>query len=151
MKLSTSTLIAIAVLGLGAEAASAAPITPASIFANSPPALKLVMIGLLGSCAAAVVVGGLKLASGPRLAGGSAFLSALRFGGPLAGLMGAAWNALMMSMGLANSHAAPTAQLLAPGLAEGAMLLVLGFLTGAIAVIMNWAVEARIDREVLKT
>jgi hypothetical protein len=38
---------------------------------------------------------------------------------------------------------------LAPGLAEVALLLGLGFVTGAVALAFNWAVEARIDRQVL--
>ncbi len=142
----TAILLASAAVALAAEPA----LTPALVFQHAAPAPKLIILGLLGSTLAAVVVCILKLASGRRLSGGSAFLSGLRVGGPLAGLMGAAWGAFNMCLGLANSPVDVPLNVIARGLAEAALLVVLGLLAGAVAVIANWAVEARIDRAVLK-
>ncbi len=128
----------------------AAPYTMAAVFQNAAPVPKLIMVGLLGATLAAVIICVLKLASGPRLSGGSAYLSGLRVGGPLAGLLGAAHAGFNMSLGLANAPATPPMNVLARGFAEVVLLIALGLLAGAVAVITNWAVEARIDRAVLR-
>ncbi len=60
----------------------AAPYTMAAVFQNAAPVPKLIMVGLLGATLAAIIVCVLKLASGPRLSGGSAYLSGRRRGGP---------------------------------------------------------------------
>ena len=111
---------------------------------------KLIMLSLLVAMLAALIVCAMKLASGPRLSGGSAFLSGLRLGGPVMGGLGAAWAGLGMAIGLANMAGAVPLIVLARGYAEVLLLLVLGFLAGAVAVIANWAVDSRIDRSVLK-
>lgn len=111
--------------------------------------MKLIILGLIVATLAALLVCSLKLLSGTRLSGGSAFLSGLRLGGPLAGLLGAAYGGLNMSIGLANVHTPPVS-VLAHGAAEIMLLVVLGLLSGAVAVFTHWAVEARIDRAVLR-
>jgi hypothetical protein len=140
--------IAIAAAVLPA-AAAAAPLNGVGVFVDATLLVKMVILGLVVSTAAAVVVCAIKLASGPRLSGGSAFLSGLRLGGPLAGLLGAAYTGLNMAIALANAPAPPPANVLAPGAAEVLMLILLGLVAGSVAVIANWAVEARIDRTVL--
>jgi hypothetical protein len=125
------------------------PLSLASVFVHAAPVNQVTVVLLLAASLAAVIVGGRKLAAGPHRAGGSAFLSALRFGGPLAGLAGAAWTATRAWLGIANVAAAPTLHILAPALAEGTMLLAAGLLAGAVAIAANWAVEARLDRAVL--
>ena len=129
--------------------AGATGLEPTDIFANAAPLQKLIMLGLLGATVACVIVGVRKLASGPGLAGGSAFISGLRLGGPIAGVLGGAYAALQMSLGIANVPYTPTLKVLAPGFAEAAAIVALGFLAGAIAVGLNWSIEARIDRQVL--
>jgi hypothetical protein len=129
--------------------AFAAPLTPVVVFLNAAPVVKVIILGLVLATLAAVVVCGVKMASGPRLSGGSAYLSGLRVGGPMAGLVGAAWGGLNMTLGLANVAAPPPLSILAHGLAEVMMLILLGLISGAVAVMANWAVEARIDRAVL--
>jgi biopolymer transport protein ExbB/TolQ len=109
--------------------------------------MKLVMIVLVAAIFGALAVCVRKLMSGQALSGGSTFLSALRLGGPLLGLLGGAYNGLMMFMGLARGP--QPFEVLAPGLAEIALLILLGLLSGVVAVICHWAVEARIDRTVL--
>ncbi len=126
-------------------------LSPLTVFFDADPVIKLVMLLLTAASLAAVVVSLLKLLSRRRLAGGSAFLSSLRLGGPLVGLLGATYVGLMMFLGIAAAERGSIdLQVLSPGLAEVVLLLLLGFLAGTVAVIANWAVEARIDRTVLK-
>ena len=126
-------------------------ITPAVVFADAAPPMKLIMALLLVAALAAIVVTVLKVLSGPRLTGGSSYLQALRLGGPLIGLLGAAYNGLMINIGIANSANPPPYAVLAPGVAEAAFIFVLGLIAGVVAVICNWIIEARIDRVVLRS
>ena len=128
----------------------AAPLTLGGVFADAAVTMKLIMVLLLVATVAAVVVGAIKLRGGNALNGGSAFLSALRLGGPLLGLLGASYVALQMLLGVANSPEPVPARVLAPGYAELVLLIGLGLLAGAVAVVFHWAVEARIDRQVLR-
>jgi len=141
-------VLAAAALALPAVA-SANPLTPAGVFQDAALPVKLIAFGLAASTLAAIVIGAMKVASGSRLAGGSAFLSGLRLGGPLAGLVGAAYGGLLMALALANAATPVPAPMLARGVAEAMMLVLFGLVSGAVAVIANWAVEARIDRAVL--
>jgi hypothetical protein len=149
---SISHAVLLSVLAASAPAialARPAVLTPGAIFAEAAPSMKIVMVALILTLIGAIVVTVRKLGSGPHLSGGSTYLSALRLGAPLLGLLGAAFNLLMMFIGLANFGPQPI-NVLAPGLAEGAFLLVLGLTVGVIAVICHGAVEARVDRMVLK-
>ena len=130
-------------------AALAQGITPVTIFFEAAPSMKAIMLALLIAAIAAVVVTIRKVASGPHLTGGSAYLSALRLGAPLLGLLGAAFNGLMMFVGLAKFGNQPM-NVMAPGLAEATFLVVLGLLVGVIGVVCHWVVEARVDRAVLR-
>src|SRR5688500_9192540 len=127
-----------AALTFVATAGGAHAMTPAAIFFNAAPTLKGLMFLLLGATGAAIVVTARKVMSGPRLSGGSAFLQALRLGGPLIGLLGAAWNVLMINIAIANIGQQPSYPVLAPGVAEAVFLFVLGLVTGVVAVICNW-------------
>jgi len=124
-------------------------LTIATIVAHATPVAKLIILGLLVAIVGAIVVAVRKMMQGQRLSGGSAFLSGLRVGGPMAGALGGAWTLLNMALGMSNAPVEPTLQMLGPGLAEAAFLVTLGLLTGAVAVIAHWSVEARIDRTVL--
>ena len=124
-------------------------LTPISIFFEAGPAMKAIILALVVAAIAAIVVTIRKVASGPHLTGGSAYLSALRLGAPLLGLLGAAFNGLMMFMALARFGNQPI-NVLAPGLAEATFLVVLGLLVGVVGVVCHWIVEARVDRAVLR-
>ena len=124
--------------------------TPADIFMHAAPTMKFIMLAPIVAALAATAVTARKVLSGPRLTGGSAYLQALRLGGPLIGLLGAAYNVLMMNIAIANIGQQPSYPVLAPGVAEAAFLFVLGLIAGVVAVICNWIVEARIDRAVLR-
>ncbi len=133
-------------------AAVAAPrITLATVFFDADETMQFLMIALVAASLASIMVTGLKLASGKRLNGGSAFVSALRLGGPLIGLVGAAFNLLMGFIGMANVGEPVPMAVLAPGFAEAALLFLLGLMAGVIGVICHWIIEARIDRTVLQS
>lgn len=131
--------------------AFAAPgrLTLGAVFGDAAPSVKLVMLALVVGALAAMIVTVLKLASGRRLSGGSAYVSALRLGGPLLGLVGAMYVLLMGFIGMANVGEPIPMAVLAPGYAEAALLFLLGLLTGVVGVICHWIIEARIDRTVL--
>jgi len=126
-------------------------LTPAVVFQDAALPMQAIMLALLVAALAAIVVTARKVLSGPRLTGGSAYLQALRLGGPLIGLLGAAYNVLMVNLAIANIGEQPPYHVMAPGVAEAAFLFVLGLIAGVVAVICNWIVEARIDRAVLRS
>jgi hypothetical protein len=125
-------------------------LTPIVVFANSAPMQKAIVVALLAAIVAAMAVAAEKLSRGERLPGGSAFLSGLRLGGPILGGLGACWSLFSMSLGYANVAGDLPLKVLAPGFAEAFLMVSLGFLAGVVAVLAHWAVEARIDRSVLK-
>lgn len=132
--------------------AIAAPrLTLSDVFADADESMKALMILLIAAALIAVVLTGLKVAGGRRLAGGSAFVSALRLGGPLLGLLGAVFVLLSGFVGIANAGAPVPMPVLAPGFAEAALLFLLGLLAGVVGVVCHWIIEARIDRAVLKS
>jgi hypothetical protein len=136
---------------LAPAVARAAALDPGAVFANAAPLEKLVILALAAATLVAVAIAARKVASGPRLAGGSAFIAGLRYGAPVAGVFGGAFALFRVSLGIANVQAAPTLKMLAPGLAEAASVAALGFLCGVIAVALHGAIEARLDREILRT
>lgn len=138
-----------------ASTAGGAAATPSlsltGVFFDADETMKAVMIVLVLSALAAIVVTVLKLASGRRLSGGSAFVSALRLGGPLIGLLGAVFVLLMGFIGIANYGQPVPMPVLAPGFAEAALIFFLGLVAGVVGVVCHWAIEARIDRTVLSS
>lgn len=147
--LNRSAVLSAAVLAAPA-AAHAEPLTVGGVFAHAAIPVQFVMLLLIGLTLAAIVIAVLKGREGPRLAGGSTFLSSLRAGGPLIGAFGAGYGVLNSCLGLANVAVTPSVQVLAHGFAEMAFTLLLGLLCGVVAVIAHWSVEARIDRAVLR-
>lgn len=125
-------------------------ITATAVFMNATIPIKLMMLGLVVATVVAVVVAVRKVGAG-HISGGSAYISGLRYGGPLVGFFGAALNGLWSFMAMASMDTVMPFSVYAPGLAEAMLVLSLGLLSGVVAVIANWAVEARIDRVVLKS
>ena len=151
MRPSLSPVVAGLMLASMPIAAVAAPrLTIATVFFDADETMQGLMVALVAASLAAIVVTGLKLASGKRLNGGSAFVSALRLGGPLMGLVGAAFVVLMGFIGIANFGPVPM-PVLAPGFAEAALLFLLGLIAGVVGVVCHWIIEARIDRTVLQS
>lgn len=133
----------------GVAFAAGRGITLGDVFGDAAPSVKLVMLLLVVGALAGVIVTVLKLASGRGLSGGSAYVSALRLGGPLLGLVGSMYVLLMGFIGMANVGEPIPMAVLAPGYAEAALLFLLGLLAGVVGVICHWIIEARIDRTVL--
>ncbi|HEY3798105.1 MAG TPA: hypothetical protein VGL58_07095 [Caulobacteraceae bacterium] len=130
-------------------AAVAEPLNALAIAAHASTLQKVVLLILLAATLAAAIIAARKIASGRALSGGSAFVSSLRLGGPIIGALGATYALMDSAIGMANIAGNPTLKLLAPGLAEAGFMMWMGFLAGAIGVIANWAIESRIDRQLL--
>ena len=122
-----------------------------TVFWDAAPVSKLLMLLMVAAAVAAVVVTTGKIASGRRLTGGSSFVSALRLAGPLIGLLGAMLNLFGIFIGISNAGEPVAFEVLSPGLAEAAMLFLLGLAAGVVAVACHWIIEARIDRTVLSS
>jgi hypothetical protein len=131
-----------------ARAAVPGRLTPALVFAHAAPLQKLIFLTLAASILATVAITAMKLAQA-RLSGGSAFISGLRLGGPLLGMLGAAYSALNSAIGVANVNPS-NLNVLAPGIAESLLVLGLGVLAGFVAVVGYGVIDARIDRAILK-
>ena len=143
-------IVALSVMSAPAIA-QAAPLTPIMVFENAAIPVQMLMLGLIGATLAAIGVCAIKLAAPAGHGGGSAYLTGLRLGGPLAGGLGAAYTLLIMFLYISRTSTPTSLNGLAPGFAEALMLILLGFASGALAVIGKWAVDARIDRAVLKS
>ncbi|HXU99666.1 MAG TPA: hypothetical protein VG166_04135 [Caulobacteraceae bacterium] len=126
-----------------------APLTPWTVFELAAPLQQGLMVALALAMAAAAFVLATKLRGGRRLDGGSAYLSGLRLGGPIIGALGAAFSLLNMTLGYASVPGDLPLKVLAPGFAEAFLQIGLGCLAGVVAVGAHWAVESRIDRQVL--
>jgi len=124
-------------------------LTPFKIFQLTDLPQQAIMVLLVIASLAALAVAAAKLSGGQRLAGGSAYLSGLRLGGPIIGGLGAAWSLLNATIGYANVGGDLPIRVMTPGFAEALLQISLGFFAGAVAVFANWAVESRIDRQVL--
>ncbi len=144
------TPIVLSIMGLAAATPAAARerLTVATVALDASIPIKFLMVGLVLATLVGVVIAVRKLTGGP-INGGSAFLSGLRYGGPLVGFLGAALNGLWSFMAIASIDRPLPFSVYAPGLAEAMLVLTLGLLSGVVAVIAHWAVEARIDRTVL--
>lgn len=116
----------------------------------SHPLLKLLMLAVVIATLVAIVICIRKLMAGANLVGGSAFVKALRLGGPLLGLLGASYAAMNIFIGLASFSEPVNPVIFMPAVAEAFAVLIVGLVSGVVAVIANWAIEARIDKEVLR-
>lgn len=155
MKTKTSPAIVIALSALALLPPSAAlaqsRLNASTVFWDAAPVSKLLILLMVVAAVAAVVVTTSKIASGRRLAGGSSFVSALRLAAPLIGLLGAVFNLFGIFIGIANAGEPVPFEVLSPGLAEAAMLFLMGLAAGVVAVSCHWIIEARIDRTVLSS
>ena len=151
IRLSARGAVALILLALPTPASAAVNLSVSNVFWDASPAMKAIMVVLILASIGAMGVTATKMLSGPTLTGGSAFVSALRLGGPLIGLLGASWNALISFLAIANIGVQPPFPVLAPGFAESTLMFWLGLMSGVVAVICHWIIEARIDRAVLKS
>jgi hypothetical protein len=122
-------------------------ITPWMVFELADPLQQGLMVALVLAMVAALIVLVRKLSRG--VDGASAYLSGLRLGGPVIGCLGASFSPLSMTLGYASVPGDLPLKVLAPGFAQAFLEIGLGSLAGVVAVCAHWAVEARIDRQVL--
>ena len=122
-------------------------VTPWMVFELANPLQKGIMVALVLAMAAALFVLAKKLSGG--VDGPSAYLSGLRLGGPIVGCLGASFSLLSTTLGYASIPGILPLKALAPGFAQAFLEIGLGCLAGVVAVCAHWAVEARIDRQVL--
>lgn len=141
-------LLAAAVLIGGATPALA--LTPLDFILEATAPLQIVMAVLIAATIATVIVFGRKLASGPHVSGGSAFISGLRLGGPTLGCLGAAYGVFNSMIGIVTTQT-DSLSVIAPGLAEATLVFMMGLISGAVASLAHWVIEARLDRSVLRS
>jgi hypothetical protein len=142
--------VEMSIAAIRADALAGPPPTTLDLIMLADPTLKGLMIALLIAVLAALAVTGRKVMSGPNLTGGSNYLQALRLGGPLLGLLGAAYSFLMTTVAIAEIGQQPSYPVLAPSVAGAVFVVLLGLGAGLVAVMCNWVIEARIDHTVLR-
>ncbi len=131
--------------------AQAEPLTILRVMRDASIINQIMMLIPTLAMAWAIVVCWRKVAAGPELITGSAYLAGLRYAGPLFGCLTAANVIFGMTLGMANVAVAPTLKELAPGFAEAALTLMFGIKAGVVAAVANAIVEGRIDRAVLRS
>lgn len=118
-------------------------LTPARIFGDAAPLQKVIILALFVAILSAFGVAAARLVKGPAHRWGAGFVSSLRLGGPLLGLLGATYSTLNGFVGLANVPVTPPLRVIAPGVAESLFVLGLGILAAVAAVFAHWAMEAK--------
>jgi hypothetical protein len=126
-------------------------LTVVGVFADAAPEMKLLMVLMAAGAIAAVVVWALSLgkvgkADAKGLAGALGRLRIVRSGGAPMGFLGAAYVMFSSFMAMSNIRPAPGLTVVAPGLAEAALAIVLGLLATTVAVICERHLEGRIRR-----
>jgi hypothetical protein len=141
--------------GAVAQEAGGPPLTLGGVFLDAAAPIKLLMLVLIAVGIAALVLLVLKLATSAnahpdatRLSRGLGFLAATGKAAPLAGLAGSLYVLLLGALGVANSPVPVTASVLAPGIAEALLLVLIGVLAAVPAVIAHWLVRTRMARMV---
>lgn len=144
-------LLATAALLTIPAVAQAEPLTIFGVIRDASLINKIMMLVPTVAMAWAIVVCWRKVAAGPELITGSAYLAGLRFAGPLFGCLAAANVIFGMTLGMSNVAVPPSLKELAPGFAEAALALMFGIKSGVVAAVANAIVEGRIDRAVLRS
>ncbi|OHB30005.1 MAG: hypothetical protein A2790_04470 [Phenylobacterium sp. RIFCSPHIGHO2_01_FULL_69_31] len=126
-------------------------LTVAGVFADASVEMKLVMLLLLAAAAASVAVWGVSLgkvgkADAKALAGALGRLRIVRSAGVPMGCLAAAYVMFASFIGISNVRPAPGLTVVAPGLAEATLAIMLGLLATTVAVICERHLEGRIRR-----
>ena len=139
----------------GASAQAVVPeaerLTMGGVFADAAPEVQLVFALLLISTVAALAIWAMSLrkvgqADARGLAGALGRLRIVRSGATPLGLLAASYTLFAGFLGVANARPAPSFTVLAPGLAEAALAVMLGLLATFVAVICERHLEGRIRR-----
>lgn len=126
-------------------------LTVGDVFADASTEMQAVMVLLLAGAAASVVVWALSLgkvgkADAKGLAGALARLRIVRSAGVTLGCLAAAYVMFSSFLGISNVRPAPSLTVVAPGLAEATLAIMLGLLATTVAVICERHLEGRIRR-----
>lgn len=126
-------------------------LTVGGVFADAAVEMKLVMLLLLAAAGASVAVWGLSLgkvgkADAKGLAGALARLRIVRSAGVPLGCLAAAYVMFASFIGISNVRPAPSLTVVAPGLAEATLAIMLGLLATTVAVVCERHLEGRIRR-----
>lgn len=120
-------------------------LTVARMFVDAAPVVKIVLSGLLlmGLAALAILLLGLARAS-KGMPGAARFLEGAMVAAPIAALFGAAWGALTIFLGIANTNVVPVnLAVAAPGIAEAILSIAAGLLALLLSVIAYGVVRPR--------
>jgi hypothetical protein len=126
-------------------------LTVARVFADASPEMKLIMLLLAVGTVVSVVVWAMSLgkvgkADAKGVAGALGRLRIVRSAGVPLGCLAASYIMFSSFLGISNVRPAPTLTVVAPGLAEGALAIMLGLLATTVAVICERHLEARVRR-----
>lgn len=121
------------------------------VFGDAAPEVQLVMVLLLAGTVWSLIVWAMslsKVGQGDAKAVATALgrLRIVRSGGVMLGLLGAAYNVFSSALGIANVRPAPDITVMAPGLAEASLCVMLGLLASTVAVICERHLEGRVRR-----
>ena len=141
---SAATLASLAATGALAQPAAFVPLRPGEVFAHALLDIKLIVVVLLAAAITSLWVLVVRLAS-PRKTGrgGEAIVSVVSSAAPLLGIGGSLWVFFRLACHLARITPTPSLMVLSPGLAEGLLVAVLGFLAAVPATIACGVVRAR--------
>ncbi len=137
----------------GASAQAVVPeadrLTMGGVFADAAPEVQLVFALLLISTVATLAIWAMSLrkvgqADAKGLAGALGRLRIVRSAATPLGLLAASYIIFSGFLGMANVRPAPTLTVLAPGLAEAALAVMLGLLATVITVVCERHLEGRI-------
>ena len=126
-------------------------LTVAGVVADAAPEVQLMMTVLAVATLAAVTVWAMSLrklgqADAKGLAGALGRLRIVRSGGAMLGFLTASYVLFSGFLGIANVRPVPSVTVLAPGLAEAMLAVMLGLLASTVAVICERHLEGRIRR-----
>lgn len=126
-------------------------LTVGDVFANAAPEMQLILALLIVGAVAALGVWGMSLgkvgkADAKGVAGALGRLRIVRSAGVPLGCLGAAYVLFSSFLGMANVRPSPSLSVVAPGLAEAALAIMLGLLATTVAVVCERHLEGRIRR-----
>ena len=119
-------------------------LTVPQMYVDASPVVKIVLAGLLLTGLAALVILLLGLVRSKSMGGAARFLEAAMIAAPVAALFGAAWGAMTIFLGIANTNVVPlNLAVAAPGIAEAILSVAAGLFALLLAVIAYGVVKPR--------
>lgn len=120
-------------------------LTLGGVFGDATLVVQLVMAGLMAATLIGLALYAMAL-TGRGVARAVGFLRALRTAGPLLGLTAASLTLLSSFIAVSNVRPAPSLTVMAPGIAEALLAVMLGLIAASVAVICGRHLEERVRR-----